>query len=105
MATGTIKVRAKATGGVTEVKALMTHPMETGLRKDKKTGELVPAHFIQEVTCTWKDQTVMAAHWGGTISTNPYLAFKFSGAQAGDEITLKWSDNKGDSDSETAAIS
>ncbi|MCG7936220.1 MAG: thiosulfate oxidation carrier complex protein SoxZ, partial [Candidatus Thiodiazotropha taylori] len=28
-----IKIRAKEKGGVTTVKALMTHPMETGGRK------------------------------------------------------------------------
>lgn len=105
MASGTIKIRAKAKDDVTEVKALMSHPMETGLRKDKKTGEVIPAHFIQEVVCTWKDQTVMNALWSGGISTNPYIAFKFKGAAAGDELTLKWTDNQGESDSETAKIS
>ena len=42
-----IKVRAKVKDGITVVKALITHPMETGLRKDKKTGKKIPAHFIQ----------------------------------------------------------
>ena len=44
-----IKIRAKMKGDETQVKCLMTHPMETGLRKDKKTGKLIPAHFINEV--------------------------------------------------------
>ena len=30
-----IKIRAKLKGDTTTVKCLMTHPMETGLRKDK----------------------------------------------------------------------
>ena len=34
-----IKIRAKASGGVTTVKALIKHSMETGTRKNKKTGE------------------------------------------------------------------
>ena len=46
-----IRARASAKGDTTTVKALITHPMETGLRKDKKTGKKVPAHFIQEVVC------------------------------------------------------
>ncbi|MBT7047566.1 MAG: thiosulfate oxidation carrier complex protein SoxZ, partial [Gammaproteobacteria bacterium] len=33
-----IKLRAKSKKGVVTVKCLMNHPMETGLRKDKKTG-------------------------------------------------------------------
>ena len=44
-----IKVRAKAKGDEVTVKALFSHPMETGLRKDKKSGKIIPAHFIQEV--------------------------------------------------------
>ncbi|MFP4077304.1 MAG: thiosulfate oxidation carrier complex protein SoxZ, partial [Halochromatium sp.] len=35
---GNIKIRAKHSDGVTTVKSLMSHEMETGLRKDKKTG-------------------------------------------------------------------
>jgi len=49
---GSIKVKAKLENDEVTVKALITHPMETGLRKDKKTGETIPAHFIQEVVCS-----------------------------------------------------
>ena len=54
MAKKSIRIRAKMKGAVTEVKALMSHSMETGLRKDKKTGKKIPAHFIKEVVhrCT-----------------------------------------------------
>jgi len=100
----TIKARAKIKGDVTEVKALISHPMETGLRKDKKTGEVIPAHFIQEVVCKWKDKTVMTALWSGGVSKNPYIAFKFKGAAKGDSIELSWTDNKGEGDSATAEI-
>jgi sulfur-oxidizing protein SoxZ len=98
------KIRAKLKGDVTEVKALMTHPMDTGLAKDKKTGEVIPAHFIQEVVCKWKDQVVMTALWSGGVSKNPYLAFKFKGAAKGDTIELAWTDNKGESETNTAEI-
>lgn len=100
-----IKLRAKITDGVTAVKVLISHPMETGLQKDKKTGETIPAHFIQEVVCKHKDTTVMTANWGGAISKNPYLSFNFKGAAAGDTISLSWVDNKGEKDSAEAAIS
>ena len=84
MATKTIKIRAKAKQGVTTVKALMKHSMETGLRKNKKTGELIPAHFIQEVTCKHNGKEVLAAAWGPSVSKNPYLSFKFEGGAKGD---------------------
>ena len=99
-----IKVRAKIKDEVTQVKALMSHPMETGLRKDKKSGEVIPAHFIQEVVCKWKDKEVMSALFSGGVSKNPYVAFKFRGAAKGDSIDLTWTDNKGETDSISAAI-
>ncbi|MCU7919678.1 MAG: thiosulfate oxidation carrier complex protein SoxZ [Candidatus Thiodiazotropha sp. (ex Dulcina madagascariensis)] len=99
-----IKIRAKESGGITTVKALMSHPMETGARKDSKTGKLIPAHFIQEVTCQHKGNTVMTAQWSGGISKNPYISFKFSGGAKGDELELTWKDNKDKSDSMTSTI-
>ena len=99
-----IKIRAKASNGVTTVKSLMSHEMETGLRKDKKTGEPIPAHFIQEVTAKWKDQVVMTALWSGGVSKNPYLSFKFNGGEAGDPIEITWVDNKGETESASDEI-
>ena len=99
-----IKMRAKSKDGVTTVKALISHPMETGLRKDKKTGKKIPAHFIQEVVCEHKGNNVLTANWSGSISKNPYLSFRFSGAAAGDTVKLSWVDNKGGKDSAEATI-
>jgi sulfur-oxidizing protein SoxZ len=99
-----IKMRAAVSDGVTTVKALISHPMDTGLVKDKKTGKAIPAHFIQEVVCKHKDTTVMTANWGAAISKNPYLSFKFTGAAAGDTVSLSWVDNKGEKDSAEATI-
>ena len=100
-----IKMRAKVDNGVTTIKSLISHPMETGTRKDKKTGEKIPAHFIQEVVCEHKGKTVMTANWGPAISKNPYLSFRFSGGAAGDKVKLSWVDNKGEKDSSEATIS
>ena len=50
-----MKVRAKLKDGITTVKAIMYHPMESGSRKDKETGELIPAHFIKEVKAELKE--------------------------------------------------
>ena len=99
-----IKMRAKADGGVTTIKALISHPMETGTRKDKKTGKNIPAHFIQEVVCEHKGNVIMTANWGPAISKNPYLSFRFSGGAAGDTVSLSWVDNKGEKDSSEATI-
>lgn len=98
MSKSSIKVRAKVKNGEATVKCLISHPMETGLRKDKKTGNMIPAHFIQEVNCEHGGKTVMNAQWSGTISKNPFLSFSFSGAKSGDTIKVSWVDNTGKSD-------
>ncbi|MEJ2059168.1 MAG: thiosulfate oxidation carrier complex protein SoxZ [Gammaproteobacteria bacterium] len=94
----TIKIRAKESGGVVTVKTLISHPMETGQRKDKKTGKLIPAHFIETVMAEANGKTVMTALWSQAISKNPYLSFKFKGKK-GESLKLSWQDNKGESDS------
>lgn len=92
-----VKLKAKAIdGGLIEVKALMTHPMETGLRKDS-AGELVPAHYITEVIVTANDKEVLKTSWGGSVSKNPYLSFNYKGA-VGDKVKLTWKDTLNQSD-------
>ena len=99
-----IKIRAKVKNGLTTVKTLMSHPMETGLRKNSKTGKKIPALHITEVTAEHNGNVVMSANWGGAISKNPYLSFKFKGAASGDKIKITWVDNTGKGDSAEAAI-
>ena len=97
-----IKIRAKVKGEIAEVKALMPHDMESGLRRDPETNELVPAHYITDVVAEHNGEVVLTAYWGTAVSKNPYVAFSFSGAAAGDKIVVRWTDNSGDT-SETEA--
>lgn len=99
-----MKIRASMKGDAAEVKCLMNHPMETGLRKDPKTGQVVPAHHITNVVATVGGKTVLDAQWGGGISKNPYLAFRVKGAKAGDKVTVSWEDNKGTKESADATV-
>jgi sulfur-oxidizing protein SoxZ len=104
MAKKSIKIRAKIKGDVTTVKALMNHPMETGLRKNSKTNKPIPAHFIKEVVAKSGGKTVMTAYWSGGVSKNPYVSFQFTGGKKGDEVTISWTDNTGASDSGSVKI-
>ena len=99
-----IKVRASAKGDTVTVKTLIKHPMETGLRKDKKTGKVIPAHFIQQVNCQHNGKDVLVAEWGPAVSKNPYLAFSFKGGKAGDKVSISWVDNTGGKDAAEEAI-
>lgn len=82
----------------------MSHPMETGTRKDEATGEIIPEHYITEVTCQHNGETVLTAYWGPSVSANPYLSFEFTGGKAGDTVTISWVDNKGETSSGEATI-
>ena len=98
-----MKIRATAANGVTEIKVLMSHPMETGVRKDA-AGTVVPAHFITDVTVKHGERVVMRCMWGQSVSQNPYLAFKFKGGAKGEKVSVSWQDNKGDSRTDQATI-
>ena len=95
MASDNMKMRAQLKGGITEVKVLMSHPMETGRKKDD-FDRLIPAHFVQLVTATLNGKTLLEAQWGTGVSKNPYLTFRLSGAKVGDTITVTWHDNLGE---------
>ena len=100
----TIRVRATANGDTTEVQALIQHPMDTGFVKDAQ-GQIIPPHFIQQLTFEYDGKPVFSADWGGGISKDPYVKFSFKGAKKGDELKISWTDNKGGSDTTTAKIS
>ena len=99
-----MKIRAQMEGDAANIKVLMNHPMETGQRKDAKTGQLIPAHFIQSVTAELNGKPVLDAQWSQAISKNPFLGFKVKGAKAGDKVTVSWADNKGDKNSADATV-
>ena len=99
-----MKIRATSKNGVTEVKVLMNHVMETGLRKDS-SGEIVPALFINEVTAKLNDKVVLQAQWGQAVARNPYLAFKVKGGKSGDKVTVSWIDSSGDARTDEATVS
>ncbi len=101
----TMKAKSKQlSDGTVEVKMLIKHPMETGQRKDSKTGQPIPAHFVDVVTCEWQGKEVIRAHWGPAISKNPYLSFKLNGPQKGDVLILNWHDNQQKTGQVEAAI-
>ncbi len=98
-----MRIRAALAGEVTTVRVLMSHPMEPGTRKDA-AGALIPAHFIRDVEATSNGKPVLKAMFSGSVSQNPFLSFKFKGGAKGDKIVVKWTDNKGESRTDEAAI-
>lgn len=87
----TIKARTTLREGRCQARILIRHPMSVGGR-----GEA--PHFIQRVECTLNGRVLVNAHWGAGVSKNPYLSFAFTGATAGDVLSITWEDNAGVSD-------
>ena len=100
---GPMKMRATLAGGNTDVRVLMTHPMETGQRKDAD-GKLLPMHFIQNVLVKVNGKTVMEGQISQAVSRNPVFSFRLKGGAKGDNIEISWVDNKGDTNKTEAAV-
>ena len=91
-----IQIRARMQGNeITEVKILLVHEMETGLRKDPKTKNLIPAHYIMDVVVTLNGKTALVAQWSSGISKNPFLGMRLVGAKVGDFVAISAVDNLG----------
>ena len=101
-----MKIRAVLQGDTADVRILVSHPMETGQRRDG-AGNIVPMHFIQSILVAHNGKTVMDGQWSQAVSRNPFLGLRVKGAKAGDRITVSWVDNKGDkrTDETTVATS
>jgi|SRR5687767_12189789 sulfur-oxidizing protein SoxZ len=98
-----MKIRAVLKGDTVDVRVLMNHPMETGQRKDGG-GNLIPLHFIQEITVRLNGKTVIESQISQAVSRNPVFSFRVKGAKAGDKLQISWLDNKGDRNSTETVI-
>ncbi|OGA05815.1 MAG: thiosulfate oxidation carrier complex protein SoxZ [Betaproteobacteria bacterium RIFCSPHIGHO2_12_FULL_69_13] len=98
MAAGPMKMRATLMGGVTDVRVLMTHPMET---EQQTKGA---PYFIQNVTVKVNGKTVVEGQISQAVSRNPVFSFRLKGGAKGDKIEVSWLDNKGESNKTEAAV-
>jgi sulfur-oxidizing protein SoxZ len=80
-------------GELVEVKALVSHVMETGQRKDAQ-GNVIPRKILNKFTCTVNGKQVFAADFEPAVSANPYIQFKFKAMESG-PVVLTWTDDDG----------
>ena len=90
--------------GQANIRVLIKHPMETGLRKDKATGKVLPANYIQSLKIEHKGQLVVNAKCGVAISKDPFFYFKVGGVAAGDAIKISWLDNQGKTETKDETV-
>jgi sulfur-oxidizing protein SoxZ len=89
-----IRVPSQARKGeLIEIKTLVSHPMETGHRRDTE-GQLIPRSIIHTFTCTYNGAEVFRADWHPAVAANPYLAF-FTVATESGQLRFEWLDDAG----------
>jgi sulfur-oxidizing protein SoxZ len=93
--------RAKR-GEVIEIKALVSHPMETGYRRTQ-LGALVPRDIIRRFVCTYNGTEVFRAELHPAIAANPFIAFPTVATESG-TLTFQWTGDNGFSMTESARI-
>ena len=98
------KIRTRLQEGAVEVQVLIKHPMETGMRKDKTSGNLIPAHFIQELSVELNGKLMATASTGVAVSESPLLGFRLKDAKNGDKLRITWKDNQSETGSTEAVV-
>jgi sulfur-oxidizing protein SoxZ len=80
-------------GEIIQIKSLVQHPMETGLRKDS-SGNAIPRKIINKFTCTFNGKPVFSADLEPAIAANPYLQFTARVDESG-TFKFTWVDDDG----------
>lgn len=89
-------------GQVFEVRVLIRHPMETGLRHND-VGKIIPQNVIHVLTCRYNGTEVFRAELFPGIAANPYLSFFTTAATSG-ELEISWTDDSGQHEIERVAV-
>ena len=95
--------KSAAAGDSITIKTLISHPMESGQRKDKE-GNPIPRSIINRFTCDFNGESVIDVTLEPAVSTNPYLEFDATVPATGD-FKFTWYDDDGSVYEETKSIS
>ena len=89
-----VKVPKKAEAcEVITIKTLISHPMESGQRKDSD-GNPIPRSIINRFTAEFNGENVIDVKMEPAMSTNPYFEFDATVPEAGD-FKFTWYDDDG----------
>ena len=98
-----IKPKKYSVGDVVKVDFIVIHPMETGLRKDKKTGKVIPAHYIDDIKFYYGDDLVTKMVVWESVSTNPYFSINLKVTKE-DTLKVVYKDNTGELNEKSTKI-
>jgi sulfur-oxidizing protein SoxZ len=103
MPSALINVPPKAKrGDIIEIKALMSHIMETGYRRTA-AGDVVPRDIITNFTCRYNGAEVFRADFFPAIAANPFVSF-FTIAKESGRFEFEWIGDNGFSETASASI-
>jgi sulfur-oxidizing protein SoxZ len=89
-----VQVPSTAAKGETfQVKALISHQMETGLRRDGQ-GDVIPRKIINKFACRYNDVVVFGVDLHEAVATNPYLEFYLRATESG-RLEFIWEEDGG----------
>jgi len=80
-------------GEIVEIKTLVSHPMESGQRKNSQ-GQTIPRKIINRMTVTYNGKPVFDAKLEPAISANPYVSFFVKATETG-TLDFAWTDDDG----------
>jgi sulfur-oxidizing protein SoxZ len=89
-------------GEIIEIKTLIAHPMETGYRLDN-TGRPTPRDIIKLFVCRYNGEEIFRAELYPAIAANPFFAFFTTATESG-EFVFSWTDDNGETQTETRQI-
>ena len=98
-----VNVPARARRGeIVEIKALVSHPMETGYRRTQE-GAPIPRDIIRQFVCTYNGAEIFRAELHPAISANPFFVFSTVATESG-TLAFLWTGDNGFSLTQSASI-
>ena len=82
-----------AKGEVFQVKTLISHQMETGLRHDDQ-GNVIPRKIINKFICRHNDVVVFSVDLHEAMAANPFIEFYLRATESG-RFEFVWEEDGG----------
>ena len=83
--------KSAAAGDIITIKTLLSHPMESGQRKDSE-GKVIPRMIVNKFSCEFNGNPVFTCDIDAAVSANPYFEFSARVDEAG-TFKMTWVDD------------
>ncbi|CAN1493165.1 Sulphur oxidation protein SoxZ [Rhabdaerophilaceae bacterium] len=90
-------------GDIVTLKAMISHPMETGFRRTE-TGVEIPRNIIRHFACRYHDEVIFSSELFPAIAANPFFAFTTVATTTG-PVVFTWKGDNGFEHSEITMLS